>query len=157
MVRGGKEGLFEERYYKAVFPNGNPDFYLTRYWLMRAVIYHARGNPERTYAKWVVLNFLWGELAGDVRRRARAFRTINESPRAHSDAIGHLDRVIERVLLAAVKFYREERGKGSSALDPSAFCNSRGRGQPVREVLDRRRQPAPCTVREGHEPPSSSH
>jgi hypothetical protein len=129
VVRGGKEGLFEERHYKAVFPNGNPDFYLTRYWLMRAVSYHARGNPERTYAKWVVLNFLWGELAGDIRRRARDFRTINERPRTHPDAIGHLDRLIERVLRAAVKFYRAERGKGSSALDPSAFFNSQGRGQ----------------------------
>jgi hypothetical protein len=127
VVRGGKESLFEERYYSTVFPTGDPDFYLTRYWLMRAVTLHARGNPERTYARWVVLHFLWSEMGRDLRKRARAFRRVSESPRSYFELVSNLDRAVERVLLAAVKFYRVERGKGPSALDPSAFFNSQGR------------------------------
>src|SRR6266581_5426797 len=43
-VRAGREGLFEERNYKTVFPTGNADFYLSRFWLMRSVGAHARGR-----------------------------------------------------------------------------------------------------------------
>lgn len=129
VVRGGKEGLFEERYYKTVFPTGNADFYLNRYWLMRNVASHARGNPERTYAKWVVINFLWAELGSDLKKFTRAFRKVNENPKKYADVLGELDRATERVLLAAVKFYRAERRSGGSVFDPSGFFNSQGRGK----------------------------
>jgi hypothetical protein len=129
VVRGGKEGLFEERYYKNVFPTGNADFYLSRYWLMRNVSSRARGNPERSYAKWVVIHFLWSELGSDLRKLARSFRTINENPRRYAAILSELDRSIERALLAAVKFYRTERRSDGSVFDPSGFFNSQGRGK----------------------------
>lgn len=129
VVRAGKERLFEERYYKTVFPTGDANFYLGRYWLMRAVSYKARGNSERSYAKWVVLHFLWKELGSDIKRHARAFQRINEHLRSYPEVIEDLDRAVERVLLAAVKFYRAERGRGPSGLDPSGFFNSQGRGR----------------------------
>ena len=37
IVREGKEGLFSERWYSYVFPNADPNYYLSRYWLMREV------------------------------------------------------------------------------------------------------------------------
>src|SRR5262249_23086265 len=59
VVREGKDRLFEERWYARVFPTAAPEFYLSRYWLMRQVSYVAHGYPERAYAKWVVLHFAW--------------------------------------------------------------------------------------------------
>jgi hypothetical protein len=72
VVREGKERLFEERWYGQIFPNGDPKYYLSRYWLMREVSYAARGFPERAYAKWLVLNLVWGRLDPNTRSRAGA-------------------------------------------------------------------------------------
>ena len=66
-VREGKEGLFEERLYERIFPTSDPLYYLTRYWLTREVSYCARGYPERGYAKWLVLNFVWAQIASTLR------------------------------------------------------------------------------------------
>src|SRR5207247_1297547 len=43
IVRKGKEGLFDERYYRSIFSSRSVSFYLSRYWLMRHVQYAARG------------------------------------------------------------------------------------------------------------------
>jgi hypothetical protein len=59
LVRKGKEGLFDERYYRSIFSSRSMPFYLSRFWMMRQVKYVARGYPERAYAKWLVLNFAW--------------------------------------------------------------------------------------------------
>ena len=67
IVREGKENLFEDQYYRQVFPTADPYYYLTRYCTLGAVTYAARGYPERGYAKWVVLNFLWARVAPVVR------------------------------------------------------------------------------------------
>src|SRR5262249_34646042 len=69
IVRQGKEKLFEEPLYDKVFPNSDPDYYLTRYWLARYVSRAAKGYPERAYAKWVVLHFLWHALSPAIRSR----------------------------------------------------------------------------------------
>jgi hypothetical protein len=151
VVRGGREGLFEEGYYRTVFPARGVDFYLNRYWLMKNVVGHARGNPERSYAKWVVVHFLWSELGQDIRKNARAFRMFNENSRRYPEIQEDLDRSIERALRAAVKFYRVERGsRDDGAFEPSGFFNSRGRGKqfekfwrskenPHRAIFDRAR------------------
>jgi hypothetical protein len=57
----GKEGLFEEQYYPKIFPTSEPLYYLIRYWLMREVRYASAGYPERAYAKWLILNFMWSQ------------------------------------------------------------------------------------------------
>ena len=46
ILREGKEGLFEERWYSHIFPTSDPYYYLTRYWLMRQVSYMAHGYPK---------------------------------------------------------------------------------------------------------------
>jgi hypothetical protein len=120
-VREGKEGLFEERLYARVFPTGDPLYYLGRYWLMKEVSYCARGYPERAYAKWVVLNFVWSQLAPALRGKSalEAFRQSCE--RQRHEVVVPLSRAIDRVFRAALAFYRAKRGKGATALDVSTF------------------------------------
>ena len=80
IVREGKEGLFEERLYSQVFPNDSPRFYLARYWLLKAVEKSAKGYPERAYAKWLVVHFVWNRLCHEVSAKAKAekFRLVSE-------------------------------------------------------------------------------
>jgi hypothetical protein len=120
VVREGKEGLFEERLYPHVFPNGDPYYYLSRYWLMREVSYAASGYPERAYAKWIVLNFVWSHLAPLVRARAGAdcFRLEIERTGLSEP---FLNKAINIVFAAAISFYRKKRGKGATAADVSTF------------------------------------
>ena len=125
VVREGKERLFEERWYGQIFPNGDPKYYLSRYWLMREVSYGARGFPERAYAKWLVLNFVWGKLDPNTRSRAgaEAFRAACE--RDDGEIVGPLLRAIHAVYRAALAFYRGRRGSGPTALDVSTFFKRR--------------------------------
>jgi hypothetical protein len=121
----GKEGLFDERWYGRIFPNSDPFYYLTRYWLMRDVSYHARGYPNRAYAKWLVLHFMWAHVAPSVRARAFAEVMVADSTTG-GPATHRLDQAIEIVFNAALAFYRETRGKGPTAKDISTFFRKKG-------------------------------
>ncbi len=121
----GKEGLFEDRRYGKVFPTRDLIYYLTRYWLMREVGYAAQGYPERAYAKWLVLHFMWKHMAPLIQKRAmgNAFimMRLNENP-----SIYPLDDAINSAFAASIRFYRRNRGKGARAVDLSTFFMRRG-------------------------------
>lgn len=128
LPRSGINNLFESELYPVVFPCADPNYYLPRYHLMREVTYCSRGYPERGYAKWMVLGFMWSELKGMFRtaRQAEAFRVACE--RQVDEVVFPLNRAIEKAFVAAIKYYRMNRGKGAKAEDPSRFFrNKRGR------------------------------
>ncbi len=125
IIRAGKEQLFTEEYYALVFPNSDPNYYLPRYRLMREVTRVARGVPERSYAKWLVLNFMWSQLSTHIRgqQKSRAFRVLCE--KQSPQLTDGLRRSIEEVFVESIKFYRANRGEGDSALDISQFFKNR--------------------------------
>ena len=128
LVRSGKEHLFDEHNYQAVFPNTDPDYYLPRYWLMNAVSYSSRGTPDRAYAKWMVLNFAWSHLGRLVRRRKSSRQFVELYERDAAALVKPLFRSLNRIFVAAHKFYRAYRGTGNEAIDPSQFYrNKKGR------------------------------
>lgn len=121
ILRQGKERLFEERWYAHIFPTADPNYYLPRYWLMREVTYAARGYPERAYAKWLVLNFVWTSLEPVCRKRAQAEAFRNACERDTARVVTPLLRAIDAVFVAALRFYRGKRGSGQTAIDVSTF------------------------------------
>lgn len=124
-VRQGKEKLFEEDLYPKVFPNADPNYYLSRYRLLREVTRGAHGNPDRGYAKWLALNFVWSHLAPAVRaaKHARAFRIQTE--RNGTDLARWLSRAIDKVFREISGYYRQTRGSGDATLDISRFFRDR--------------------------------
>lgn len=127
VIRSGRERLFEESYYDQIFPNADPEYYLARYWLMRAVTYGARRKPQRSYAKWLVLNFMWTNLRDLVRgkRRARVFRHLSE--RQNRSLVRPLGRCVNQAYVEALAYYRLNRGTGETQIDISQFFRS-GKG-----------------------------
>lgn len=125
VVRSGKERLFEERWYQQVFPNADPHYYLPRYWLMLEVGYVAKGYPERAYAKWLVLNYVWSQLAPILKGKAAASTFWKDCERDEW-LVAPLLRAIDAVFVAAISFYRHRRGKGAKAIDVSTFFKRRG-------------------------------
>jgi hypothetical protein len=125
IIRSGKEKLFEEEHYPQVFPNSDPDFYLPRYHLLREVTWCARGVPERGYAKWMVLNFMWSQLSPCLRghRKPRVFRILCE--RQNEGCVVPLSHAIDVVFIEALRYYRENRGQGETAQDISTFFRNR--------------------------------
>jgi hypothetical protein len=124
LVRKGKEGLFEERYYRSIFSSRSVPFYLSRFWLMIQVKYVARGHPERAYAKWLVLHISWKLLSKDISSGLgeRRFRYIFEhSDNAAYRAAGPLFNLIDGLFRTALAFYRAKRGAGDEAKDVSTF------------------------------------
>jgi hypothetical protein len=124
VIRSGKERLFEEEYYPQVFPNSDPNFYLPRYRLMREVTWHASGVPERGYAKWLVLNFMWSQIGPLVRgaRKCRVFRMLCEK---QGDVVVPISHAINLCFAEVLKYYRKNRGEGRTALDISQFFKNR--------------------------------
>jgi hypothetical protein len=119
IVRRGKEGLFEDRYYGTVFGSSSATDYLNRYWLMRHVGRAAWGYPDRAYAKWLVLHFVWDALGSEINRRGEKFRRASEW--SNWDVLGPLERCINSSFMAALHFYRDNRGRGLTAADISTF------------------------------------
>lgn len=124
IVREGKEGLFEERLYGTVFPTSDPYYYLTRYWLMNTVGAAAHGYPERAYAKWLVLHFVWKQICPSLRTRARAQR-FGEGWEQNGKVLDYLWTMNNGAFSAALAFYRLKRGKGAKAIDVSTFFKRR--------------------------------
>jgi hypothetical protein len=118
IVREGKEKLFEERYYAYVFPKSDPAYYLPRYWLGRHVSKSAKGFPERAYAKWLVLHFVWQRLSSVLGKK-----TSKELFREHSERrfFDKLDKAINAAFKGASTYYRANRGSGAKQIDPSVF------------------------------------
>lgn len=118
IVREGKEQLFEERYYEHVFPKSDPTYYLPRYWLGKQVSKAAKGYPERAYAKWLVLHFIWQSLSPVLGKR-----TLKEIFRTRSEGGGFksLHKAIDAAFKGASAYYRANRGSGAKQVDPSVF------------------------------------
>jgi hypothetical protein len=121
IVRSGKENLFDESLYSKVFPTLDPNYYLSRYWMSRAVSYCSKGHPERSYAKWLALNFMWAQTESFLQSRAHAeaFRLLAE--RNQSGLWQPLRAAINHVFVAALRFYSANKGKGDTATDISTF------------------------------------
>ncbi len=121
ILRKGKENLFEDPYYKAIFNSRSISFYHSKYWLMKQVQSAARGFPERSYAKWLVLNFLWNLLGSEINsgNGERKFRYACEN--YEQSVITPLYYLLVDIFRASLKFYRMDRGKGEAAQDISNF------------------------------------
>jgi hypothetical protein len=144
----GKEGLFEEGLYSQVFPTGDPLFYLARYRLMREVRDASAGYPERAYAKWLVLHYMWSRLAGGLHSRTMKGCFIDASER-NLAPMRSLWEANKTAFRAALTFYRRKRGHGEKAIDVSTFFKRKGlmkefehylrtRGRPFRRLLQKR-------------------
>ena len=116
----GKEGLFEEQYYPKVFPTSEPLYYLIRYRLMREVKYASAGYPERAYAKWLILNFMWSRLAPLVRTRSMMMAFL-DACEGNFAPLRPLWETNVTAFRAALAFYRKKRGQGERAIDVSTF------------------------------------
>jgi hypothetical protein len=125
LVHEGKEGLFEERLYARVFPVGDPLYYLCRFWLMKQVSHAAHGFPERAYAKWLVLNFTWSQMAPCLRARTTMELFRQSCERRRGELVEPLNRAIDSVFRAALAFFRWKRGVGEKAQDVSTFFKRR--------------------------------
>jgi hypothetical protein len=135
IVRSGKENLFDEDLYSQVFPTDDQDYYLSRYWLCRAVSYGSKGRPQRGYAKWLALNFMWSQVGPLVRSRhhAEAFRLLAE----HDKPVlwRPLLAGIDRVFVAVRGFYSANKGQGEAAVDISTFFrHAKGRHRQFEQV-----------------------
>jgi len=84
----------------------------------------AKGYPERAYAKWLVLHFVWSHIAPMLRSRSRIERFRQEWEYG-GRALDYLWRANNVAFNAALKFFRLKRGKGPKAADVSTFFKRR--------------------------------
>jgi len=79
VIRSGKDHLFDADNYPRIFSmKRHVDWYLARYFTERAVNTaknHVYKKPAWTYAKWMVVNFVWGSIAPVVSPGGRVTAT----------------------------------------------------------------------------------
>jgi AIPR protein len=119
VVRSGKEGLFKQPSYDRLFDSRPVREYLSLYWTGRLVKYHGGSFPDRAYAKWHVLHFLWQRVRATLRSRAAA--DLYRSRAERNRWFPSIDRATEELYMAILAFYRSKRGKGPHATDISNF------------------------------------
>lgn len=129
-VRLGVNRLFEDDLYGKIF-DGRPAIdYLTFYRLFRIASYAARGDIRLGYAKWLVLNFLWGAVGTKLRRHSlqASFLYAAEREYSHWGILQPLYKALGQIYKGAMTFYQaNKRTKEGSLLDPSTFFKYRGR------------------------------
>jgi hypothetical protein len=129
-VRLGVNRLFEDDLYGRIF-DGRPAIdYMTFYRLFRIASYAARGDIRLGYAKWLVLNFLWGEIGSEFRRHSlqASFLYAAEREYSHWQILQPLYKALGQIYKAAMAFYQaNKKTKEGSLLDPSTFFKYRGR------------------------------
>jgi hypothetical protein len=89
---------------------------------MRFVGSAAKGCPERAYAKWVVLHFLWSRLAPLLRNKAAtlAYKQIWER---HEKGFRELQQAANACFRGVILFYRTDRGSGAVHLMCPGFSS----------------------------------
>jgi AIPR protein len=127
-ARSGVENLFDDVMYRQIFPTSAPEYYLTRYWLMREVTKSAHGYPARAYAKWLVLGFIWSRLTHLLRGITAKVTFIRAMELSTPDFVDPLSRAVDKAFDAALTYWRLNSGKGARRTDVSTFFrNKRGR------------------------------
>ena len=124
MARGAKEKLFEEQYYNRIFTTANPLFYLTRYWVMREVLYQARGNKARHEARFLIAHLIWSAIAASIRSASESLDFVRKCEQQQSDLVVPLRSAIDSAFVASAKFYSANRGSGVEAVDLATFFKS---------------------------------
>lgn len=126
-VREGKNRLFGD-HYKAVFPNTDANFYLTRFWARKHVRLASRGKPQWGYGGWMALHFLWSCLAPVLKKEDAARRFWSLSARKDAALCKPLGQSINVIFDQLMEYYDANKGEGDSVMDPSTFFRSkRGR------------------------------
>jgi AIPR protein len=126
-VREGKNELFGT-HYQSVFPNTDACFYLPRFWARRHVGLASRGKPQRGYAGWMALHFLWTRLEKVLKNEDVARRFWSLCERKDAALYSPLSQAINVVFDELMAYYRANKGTGVAALDHSTFFrNKRGR------------------------------
>lgn len=137
IVRLGKSRLFDDANYHRVFDERSPYEYLVFYWLGRAVTISSRGDPRRSYAKWVVLNQLWHllspALGGGAARRALV--SVSQHDKKYWREIRLLDLAVNELFECALAFYRSARAEREGKQDESTFFKHSNREQEFRRFL----------------------
>jgi len=126
-VREGKNNLFGE-HYSSVFPNSDASFYLARYWSRRMVAFSSRGKPQRGYAAWMALHFLWSRLDPllNTDRMSRGF--WEGCAKSDERLTEPLDQAIDVIFVEVLAYYEANKGRGREAQDHSTFFrHKRGR------------------------------
>jgi hypothetical protein len=117
-IREGTERLFQEDIYSRIF-NGRPaKTYLAIAHLDRIVRAGSRHRPEWGYARWIVLNHAWQNLEPEIGHEPERSKFIYICERHRP--LG-LESYVSATYRAALRFFREKRGRGEQALDASGF------------------------------------
>lgn len=122
-IRLGKDRLFEDDIYSKIFDGRNAADYLTIYWLGRNLNYWVRDNNKYSYAKWIVLNYLWYILGQDLRKIAyrEAFRKFSERPQKYPKTLEILDNISKLALRMSLRFYILNKNNDGRTQEPIDF------------------------------------
>lgn len=111
IVRAGVDNLFSEERYAVIFPNSHIEYYLPKYWLMKAVTGEIHGEPRLGYMKWLVLNVSWSAIAPLLAKSSQQRIFWDLCQKTFSKIHKPLSTVVGRIYSAVDLFYKANRIK----------------------------------------------
>lgn len=127
IARQGVNAIFGDKYYNNIFLNNKPYYYLPRYWLTNAVTYCSKGYSNRSYAKWLVVNFVWNYLSSIISKEYKIKTFCKLYEKEDHKVWLELKFIINRVFSSAFKFYQLKKGHGEQEIDISQFYKNNTR------------------------------
>jgi hypothetical protein len=121
IVLKGKEGLFGERWYRAIFSSRSALYYLSRYWLVSQALSAIRGRPWLSYAKWHVAHLAWTRLSSVIGSGVGALRFCAACEASDALVLTRLRAALDAQYQTALLYYRLNRGHGDEAVDRQTF------------------------------------
>jgi hypothetical protein len=110
LIRRGKKGLFEEDVYRKIFNGQSISMYLLFNWLDKMVSWLSRKDPNRAYARWLVLNYMWSILENNLKQPLlrEQFRITCEraNQKKHHNIVLPLYYISDTIYIAAMNFYK---------------------------------------------------
>ncbi|MCX7407191.1 MAG: AIPR family protein [Planctomycetales bacterium] len=121
LARTSKVRLFQDDVYVRMFPNDDPFYYLTRYWLMHTVGKTAKAwEQNKQEPKWMVLNFVWSKLRSRVNG-SRGERFCDLCRQRDEDFLKPFSDAIKKVFLVGLRFYEANCGPAGQRIDIETF------------------------------------
>ncbi len=122
----GRKRLFEKKYYDQLFTEKRTVFeYLLFFWLNEIVSNESRGNYQRSYAKWVVVNLLYNAIKDNINNKTSRRKFIHICERYYV-----LNKAANQLFYSVLAFYNANKkiSKGLEIDVSNSFKSARVEG-----------------------------
>jgi hypothetical protein len=122
-IRLGKDRLFEDDIYKVLFKDRPSTEFINYYWISQIVSWYSRKDSRKGYAKWLVMNYIYEYIRGELRNKGIRdnFRYTCEREYYYTRKFWPFYNAIKTTYSAAINYYNSHKKSDGKVFDASTY------------------------------------